>query len=157
MSMIWLRQQEELFQSLQTIFRKEESNRSSRHTKHKRNRRNQIVHRILQTKATAYTLIFIYKETNGELGPFLKLCKLMKESDMSVEKVVNAVDIDIHKLPYMEELYGQVKNEVDNMQHTRQYLSNDIQAMKNKISILDATAFSCEQDCKIKEQQGKTV
>jgi hypothetical protein len=64
---------------------------------------------------------------------------------------VNAVDIDIHKLPYMEELYGQVKNEVDNMQHTRQYLSNNIQAMKNKISILDATAFSCEQDCKRKE------
>ena len=77
----------------------------------------------------------------------------MKESDMSVEKVVNVVDIDIHKLPYMEELYGQVKNEVDNMQHTRQYLSNDIQAMKNKISILDATAFSCEHDCRRKEQQ----
>ena len=43
-------------------------------------------------------------------------------------------------------LYGQVKEQVDNMQHARQYLSNDIQALKNKISILDATAFSCEQD-----------
>ena len=72
---------------------------------------------------------------------------------MSVEKVVHAVDIAGDKLPYMEALYGQVKDEVDNMQRTRQYLSNDIQALKNKISILDATAFSCEHDCRRKEQQ----
>jgi hypothetical protein len=39
------------------------------------------------------------------------------------------------------------------MQRTRQYLSNDIQVMKNKISILDATAFSSEQECKRTEQQ----
>jgi hypothetical protein len=66
-------------------------------------------------------LISIYKETNGELGPFLKLYKLIKESDMSIEKGVNAVDIAADKLPYMEDLYGQVKDEVDNMQRTRQY------------------------------------
>jgi vacuolar-type H+-ATPase subunit E/Vma4 len=71
---------------------------------------------------------------------------------MNVEKVVNAADIAADKLPYMEALYGQVKDEVDNMQHTRQYLSNDIQAMKNKIPILDTTAFSCEQDCRRTEQ-----
>jgi hypothetical protein len=46
----------------------------------------------------------------------------------------------------MEALYGQVKEQVDNMQRTRHYLSKHIQALKNKISILDATAFSCEQD-----------
>jgi hypothetical protein len=46
----------------------------------------------------------------------------------------------------MEDLYGQVKEQVDNMQHARQYLSNDIQALKNKISILDSAAFSCEQE-----------
>jgi len=66
---------------------------------------------------------------------------------------VHVVDIADDKLPSMEALYGQVKDVVDNMQHTRQYLSNDIQTMKNKISILDATAFSCEHDCRRKEQQ----
>ena len=56
----------------------------------------------------------IYKETNGKLGPFLKLYKeLIKERDMSIEKVVNAVDIAADKLPYMESLYKQVKDEVD--------------------------------------------
>jgi hypothetical protein len=100
-----------------------------------------------------HILISIYKATNGELGLFLKLYRLMKEKGMSVEKVVNAVAIAGDKLPYMESLYEQVKEQVDNMQRTRQYLSNDIQALKNKISILDATVFSCEQDCKRKEQQ----
>jgi len=39
------------------------------------------------------------------------------------------------------------------MQLTRQYLSNDIQALKDKISILDKIAFSSEQDCKRTEQR----
>ena len=48
-------------------------------------------------------LISVYKETNGQLGPFLKLYKeLIAESGMSVEKVVNTVDIAADKLPYME-------------------------------------------------------
>ena len=32
---------------------------------------------------------------------------------MSIEQVGNAVDIAIHKLPYMERLYGQIKDQVD--------------------------------------------
>ena len=39
------------------------------------------------------------------------------------------------------------------MQHTRQGLANDIEAKKNKISILDKIAFASEQDCRRKEQQ----
>ena len=95
-----------------------------------------------------------YKELgdNG-IGYFVKLCESEKKEDIGIEKVVHVVDIADDKLPSMEALYGQVKDVVDNMQHTRQYLSNDIQAMKNKISILDATAFSCEHDCRRKEQQ----
>jgi hypothetical protein len=39
---------------------------------------------------------------------------------------MHVVDIADDKLPSMEALYGQVKDVVDNMQRTRQYLSNDI-------------------------------
>jgi hypothetical protein len=53
----------------------------------------------------------------------------------------------------MESLYGQVKGEVDNIQCTIQHLSNDIHALEYKLSILDKTAFFCEQDCKRTEQQ----
>jgi predicted transcriptional regulator len=96
----------------------------------------------------------IYKETNGELGPFLKLYKeLITERGMSIEKVVNAVDIAGNKLPHMESLYEQVKEQVDNMQRTRQRLVNDIQNREYKISILDKTAFSCEQECKRIKQE----
>ncbi|HZA64772.1 MAG TPA: hypothetical protein VE573_17985, partial [Nitrososphaeraceae archaeon] len=95
----------------------------------------------------------IYKETDGKIWPFWKLYRLMKEKDMSRKQVVNAVDTAIHKLPYMENLYEQAKDQVEKMQCTLQRLANDIWALEYKISILDKTAFSCEQDCKIKEQQ----
>ena len=96
-------------------------------------------------------LNLIYKETNGKLGPFLKLYRLIKEKGMSIEQVANAVETDINKLPYMETLYKQLKDEVDKLQYIRQGLLNDIEALKYKISILDATAFSCEQDCRRKK------
>ena len=52
----------------------------------------------------------IYKETNGKLWPFLKLYKeLIKKRRMTIEQVVNVVEIAIHKLPYMESLYQQAK------------------------------------------------
>jgi DNA repair exonuclease SbcCD ATPase subunit len=96
----------------------------------------------------------IYKETNGKLGPFLKLYRqLIKQRGMSIDQVANAVEIAIHKLPYMESLYEQVKEQVDKLQYTIQRLSNDIEALKYKISILDKTAFSIEQECRRKEQQ----
>jgi transposase len=84
----------------------------------------------------------IYKETNAKLGPFLKLYRLIKEKGMSIEQVVNAVEIAIHKLPYIENPYGQVKDEGNKLQYIRQGLLNDIAALKYKISALDKTAFS---------------
>jgi DNA-binding CsgD family transcriptional regulator len=99
-------------------------------------------------------LIIIHKETNGKLGPFFKLYRqLIKEKGMSIDKVVNVVDIAIHKLPYMENLYRQAKDQAEKMQHTIQRLANDIDDRKNKISILDNTAFSIEQDCMRKHQE----
>ncbi len=99
----------------------------------------------------------IYKETNGKLGSFLKLYRqLIKEKHMSVDQVVSSVDIAIHKFPYMESLYEQVKDQVDKMQRTRQMLANDIAGLERKISILDKTAFSCEQECKRTEQSTRT-
>jgi hypothetical protein len=39
---------------------------------------------------------------------------------MSIEQVVNVVDIAIHKLPYIESLHGQAKDQTEKMQHTIQ-------------------------------------
>jgi flagellar motility protein MotE (MotC chaperone) len=76
----------------------------------------------------------------------------MKEKGMSIEQVANVVDISIHKLPYIENLYQQAKDQAENMQRTVQLLKNDIQALKYKISLLDKIAFSYEQECKRTEQ-----
>jgi hypothetical protein len=98
-------------------------------------------------------LNLIDKETNGKLGIFLKLYKqLIKEKGMTIEQVGNIVEIAIYKLPHMESLYKQLKDEVDKLQYIRQGLLNDIAALKYKILILDKTAFSIEQDSKRKEQ-----
>ncbi|MCD6036490.1 MAG: hypothetical protein K0S67_374 [Nitrososphaeraceae archaeon] len=72
---------------------------------------------------------------------------------MSIEQAVNAADITVNRLPYMESLYEQVKDQVDKMQRTRQGLENDIEDRKNKISLLDRIAFSYEQECKKAEQR----
>ena len=91
----------------------------------------------------------IFKETNGKLGPFLKLYKLMKERDMCVEKVVNAADIAADKLPYMESLYREAKDEVDKMQRTRQQLENYLHKLNEEIAgykeLLQSYHISCQR------------
>ncbi|MDQ3970137.1 MAG: hypothetical protein M3227_00420 [Thermoproteota archaeon] len=99
-------------------------------------------------------LYTIHKETNGKLWPFLKLYKeLIKKRGMSKEQVAKVVEIAIHKLPHMESLFIQAKDQAEKMQHTIQRMENDIGYRKNKISILDQNAFSIELDCRRKEQQ----
>jgi hypothetical protein len=96
----------------------------------------------------------LYQETNGKIWPLWKLYKLLiKEKGMGIEKIANVVDIAANKLPHMESLYGQVKEQVEKMQHTRQGLGNDLESRNNKISLLDKIAFSCEQECNRTEQQ----
>jgi DNA-binding CsgD family transcriptional regulator len=77
----------------------------------------------------------IYKETNGKIWIVLKLYKqLIKKRRMSIEQVVNVVEIAIHKLPYMESLYRQAKDQAEKMQLTIQRLTNDIAGLELKIS-----------------------
>jgi len=89
---------------------------------------------------------------NGKLWPLWKLYKLIKKRRMSIDQVVNVVEIAIHKLPHIENLYEQVTDQIDKMQRTRQELVNDISGLERKLSVLDKTAFSIEQDYNRKEQ-----
>jgi predicted nucleic acid-binding Zn-ribbon protein len=99
-------------------------------------------------------LNLIHKETNGNTWPIWKLYQQqVKKKGMNIEQIVNVVEIAIHKLPYMEGLYRQAKDEAEKMQYTVQRLANDIEARKHKISTLDKTAFSCEQERKRTEQR----
>ena len=101
-----------------------------------------------------HKLYCAYTELGDEgIGGFVKLYRLMKKKDMSIEQVVNAVDIATDKLPYMEVLYRQARDQAEKMQRTRQGLANEIAALERKISVLDKTAFSSEQDCRRTEQQ----
>ena len=102
-------------------------------------------------------LIFIFKETNGKLGPFLKIYRLIKEKGMTIDQVVNAVDIAIHKLPYTESLYKQVKEQVDNMQRTRQQSQNYLHNLKEEIASSKELLKSYTNSCERKRQEAKTL
>jgi DNA-binding CsgD family transcriptional regulator len=85
-----------------------------------------------------HRLYSAYTELGDEgFGAFLKLYRLMKEIGISIEQAVSAIYAAIHKLPYIENLYEQVKEQVERMQHIRQGLANDIEERKKKISLLD--------------------
>jgi transposase len=101
-----------------------------------------------------HKLNFIYVKTNGKIWPVWKLYqRLVKKKCISIEQVVNVVEIAIHRLPYMENLYQQSKDQAEKMQRTIQRLANDIAAKEYKISILDKIAISSEQECRRKHQE----
>jgi hypothetical protein len=101
-----------------------------------------------------HVLDSIFKETDGKLKTFLKLYnQLIKEKGMNVNQVADVVEITIHKLTHMENLYEQVKEQIDKMQRTRQGLVNDIAGLERKLSVLDKTVFSCKQERMRTEQR----
>jgi flagellar biosynthesis/type III secretory pathway ATPase len=51
---------------------------------------------------------------------------------MNIEQVDNAVDIAIHKLPRMEGLYKQARDETQKMQYTMQHFSNEVVVLNIK-------------------------
>ncbi len=100
----------------------------------------------------------IFKETNGKLGTFLKLYKqLVKERGMSIEQVVNAVEIAIYKLPYMESLYEQAKDEVDKMQSTREETENYLHTLNYEIASTKALLNSYNMLCERKRQEAENI
>ena len=76
---------------------------------------------------------------------------------MSIEQVVNAVDIAIHKLPYMESLYGQVKEQVDKMQYKIQQSEKDLNTVKDEIASAKALLNSYHTLCERKRQEAENL
>jgi predicted HTH domain antitoxin len=99
-------------------------------------------------------LNLIHKETNGKIWSLWKLYQqLVKQRGMNISQITNIVEIAIHKLPFMETLYGQAKDQAEKMQCTIQRLANDIESLKYKLSILDKAALCSEQECWRTKQQ----
>jgi septal ring factor EnvC (AmiA/AmiB activator) len=76
---------------------------------------------------------------------------------MNIEEVVNAVDIDIDNLPYMESLYRQVKDEVDKMQLTRQETENYLHTLNDEIASSKELLQSYRISCQHKRQESEKL
>lgn len=74
--------------------------------------------------ATLYTIL------GDRIFSFFKLYKeLIIKRGMTIERVANIVEIALDKLPYMETLYEQAKNETDRLRGKRDYLENRIRTL----------------------------
>jgi hypothetical protein len=99
----------------------------------------------------------IYKETNGKLGIFLNLYRLIKEQGMTIEQAVNAIEIAANRLPHMDSLYKQAKEEVDKMQRTRQQLENYLHKLKEEIASTKELLKSYTNSCERKRQEAENL
>jgi hypothetical protein len=99
----------------------------------------------------------IYQGTDGKIWPFLKLYRLMKERRMNKEQLFNVVDIAIHKLPHMESLYRQAKDEVDRMQRTRQETENNLHTLNDEIASSKELLQSYHISCQHKRQESEKL
>jgi hypothetical protein len=104
-------------------------------------------------RGLGYTQFNIQRDKCQNMATLENIPTTSKEKGMNIEQIVNVVEIAIHKLPHMEGLYRQAKDEAEKMQYTVQRLANDIEARKHKISTLDSIAFTSEQECKRTKQQ----
>ncbi|HJU79163.1 MAG TPA: hypothetical protein VJ599_06320 [Nitrososphaeraceae archaeon] len=103
-------------------------------------------------------LNLIYKETNGKIWPFWKLYKeLVKKRRMSKEEVAKVVETAIHKLPYMESLYEQVKDQVEKMQRTIQRLENYSHTLNDEIASAKALLNSYHLLCERKRKEAENL
>ena len=103
-----------------------------------------------------HKLYCTYTELGDEgLGAFLKLYRLIKEKGMSIEQVVNAVYAAVHKLPYIENLYEQVKEQVEKMQRTIQRLENYSHTLNDEIASAKALLNSYHLLCERKRQEAE--
>jgi hypothetical protein len=105
-----------------------------------------------------HILNLIHKETNGKLEPFLKLYKeLIKKRRMTIEQIVNVVEIAIYKLPHMESLYEQVKDQAEKMQRTIQRLKNYSYTLNDEIASCRALLNSYTTSCERKRQEAENL
>jgi hypothetical protein len=105
-----------------------------------------------------HILNLIYEETNGKIWALWKLYKeLIKKKRMSIEQVANVIEIAIDKLPYMESLYEQVKDQVDKMQRTIQRLENYSHTLNDEIASARALLNSYHVLCERKRQEAENL
>jgi hypothetical protein len=65
-------------------------------------------------------LQIVYKELGGDIVHFLKLYKLSKDAHMKAEHVVNLLQMSNEYLPFLEQKYKKLRNEIDFLESEKQ-------------------------------------
>jgi predicted transcriptional regulator len=109
-----------------------------------------------------HDLNVVYAELKGDIIPFLKLYRSARSAGMSEQHVLNLLKIANddndnnnrnNNLPAVEHRYNKLKQEVNSLEIIKLNSNNNLQDLKNQISILRKTLGFC--DLTYKQQSEK--
>jgi hypothetical protein len=67
-----------------------------------------------------YDLQMVFEELGGDIAHFLKLYKLSKDAHMKSEHVVNLLQMSNEYLPFLEQKYKKLRNEINFLESEKQ-------------------------------------
>jgi hypothetical protein len=151
-------QQEEIFSKAYELFSKSKKSIEVAIALNLREPKVSKLHKEYRKLKGRDILNTIHKETNGNTWPLWRLYQqLIKKRCMTIEQIVNVVETAIDKLPYMESLYEQVKEQVDKMQYKIQGSNKDLNTLNDEIASAKALLNSYYMLCERKRQEAEQL
>lgn len=98
-----------------------------------------------------YDLYSIYLETKGDLGSFVHLYMLSRESGLNVESVVRILRLADNDLPRLECKYINLRSEVDSLEAKKEGLIRITQEYDNQVTALGKSFDNYCQLCQEEE------
>jgi hypothetical protein len=94
-----------------------------------------------------HNLNIVYKETKGDIEPFLRLYNLAKRKGIGVRHVVDILAIANNDLPAIEKRYKRLRNNTSILQFRKHTLERNLYQLNNQIAsttiLLNSLRMSC--------------
>jgi hypothetical protein len=91
--------------------------------------------------------MIVYEETKGDIEPFLKLYRLSKAADMSLQQVVHLLKIANNNLPEIELRYERLKKEINRLEFKKQQSHIALSYFNNQIEMKSKALTSFRVSC----------
>jgi transposase len=97
-----------------------------------------------------HNLNMIYEEIEDDIGYFVKLYKLSKAKGMSIQHVIDVLEIANNDLPAIEERYKRLGNDVSMLQSQKHTCKRNLYQLNRQIAttrrFLNSLRISCERE-----------
>jgi transposase len=97
-----------------------------------------------------YNLNMFYEEIKDDIGYFVKLYKLSKAKGMSIQHVIDVLEIANNDLPSIEERLKRLRNDVSMLQSQKHTCRRNLYQLNNQIAttstLLNSLRITCERE-----------